>query len=416
MDIEYKRLSMYYRELWWSLSSEVSISMEQYSDTEKKKKEKEFSNIIDKIIKFIENFPKEESKREFWKQKGNKYLEKIISTEGIFKLGIIDKEMKENFIKSTKNFIKEARNFDNRLSYEDIGQAMRNVWIINMLQQAFGFTIKFSNSIFGYSMLYPYTDNYLDNPKIPKEDKKKFNNRFTKRLNGICDNFINEHEKQVYKLLDYIEKDFKRDIYPQVYNGLNLIHEGQIRSLKQQDDESIPYEKDILGISIEKGGASVIADGYLIRGEMNKEEELFSYGYGFLLQLCDDLQDVKSDTENTHITLMSQLAGKYKLDVIVNKLINLTIKVIDDAQCFVCENSNELKKLIKNNCIYMILFAVIDNKEYFSEGYIDNILKYLPFSLEYCINIKSNLTKRFGELKSYYDEGTLENILLYFVS
>ncbi len=399
MDEKYKMISLHYRNLWWSLSSDFNIDMDTYSEGEKKKKEKEFNTLIDRIIKYIESFPEDISKRKIWRDKGNKYIDKIISTDGMFKLGIIDKDMKDKFIKATKEFISSSKKFDKNLSYEDIGQAMRNLWIVNMLQQAFGEEIKFTNAIFGYSMLYPYTDNYLDSIEVNKDKKIEFNNRFTKRLGGEKIIANNYHEEQVYRLVQLIEDDFDRENYPEVYRSLNLIHSAQINSLRQQEYNSIPYEKDILGISIEKGGASVIADGNLIRGEMTKNEEMFSCGYGFsipyekdilgisiekggasviadgnlirgemtkneemfscgygfLLQLGDDLQDIKDDLKNDHITIMSQLAGKYYLDAIVNKLINLTIKVVDDAECFVCKNTKELKELIKNNCI--VLYA-----------------------------------------------------------
>ena len=95
----------------------------------------------------------------------------------------------------------------------------------------------------------------------------------------------------------------------------------------------MPYERDMLSISIEKGGASVLVDGYLVCGELTKEEEVFAYGYGFLLQLCDDLQDVKADLEKNHMTIISQLAGKYHLDKIINKLINIIIDIVDNATC-----------------------------------------------------------------------------------
>lgn len=415
MDEKYRMLSVYYRNLWWNLSFDFNIDMDIYSEREKKKKEKEFDTLIDKIIKYIESFPQDTRKRKVWRDKGYKYLEKIISTEGIFELGIIDKEMKDKFIKATKEFISASKKFDKNLSYEDIGQAMRNLWIINMLQQALGEEIKFTNGIFGYSMLYPYTDNYLDSIEVNKDKKIEFNNRFTKRLGGEKIIANNYHEEQVYNLVKLIEDEFDREKSPEVYRSLNLIHNGQINSLRQQEYNSIPYEKDILGISIEKGGASVIVDGNLIRGEMTKSEEMFSWGYGFLLQLGDDLQDIKDDLKNNHTTIMSQLAGKYYLDAIVNKLINLTIKVVDDAECFVCKNANELKELIKNNCIYMILFAIVDNKEYFSQEYLECVKNYLPFTIEFCEKLKENINKKFKNLKKEYQGIDIEDIIMYFL-
>ena len=414
MNEKYKRLSLYYRDLWWKSSCDLQLTMTKYTLEEKQRREKDFDVLIDKIIKYIESFPKDEKKRESWRIKGNNYIEKIISSERIFKLGVIDKEMKSAFIKSTKDFIKASKSFDSTLSYEDIGQAMRNVWIVNMLQQAFGETIRFNNGVFGYSMLYPYTDNYLDNIEIGLEEKISFNKRFTKRLNGEKVMPLNKHEDKVYNLVSCIESEFKREKFNGVYDSLLLIQEGQKLSLNQQEEESIPYEKDILGISIDKGGASVIADGNLIRGTMSEEEERFAWGYGFLLQLGDDLQDIKADKEKKHMTIMSQLAGKYHLDKIVNKLINLTIYVADNAKCFVCKNPNELKELIKNNCNYMVLFAIIDNKEYFSKEYINEINNYLPFTIEFCGGIKQKINDKFKKLKKEYHGVSVEDILMEF--
>ncbi len=41
-----------------------------------------------------------------------------------------------------------------------------------------------SDAYLGYSLLYPYTDNYLDDESIPTSDKKTFQDLFTQRLAG----------------------------------------------------------------------------------------------------------------------------------------------------------------------------------------------------------------------------------------
>ena len=55
---------------------------------------------------------------------------------------------------------------------------------------------------------------------------------------------------------------------------------------------------------------------------MTESEEILDYGYEFLFQLGDYLQDIKGDMSNNHITLMLQLAEKYYLDSIIIKLLN----------------------------------------------------------------------------------------------
>src|SRR5690606_24263012 len=130
-------------------------------------------------------------------------LENMILGEELFKLGTIDKKMKDQFFATTKVFINQCKVFDNEMNYEDIGQAMRNVWIVSLLQKMKDIDISFTMAIFGYSMLYPYTDNYLDNLDISREEKKEFNNRFYKRLCGEEVEGRNFHEKQVFKLVEY---------------------------------------------------------------------------------------------------------------------------------------------------------------------------------------------------------------------
>ncbi|MEG0307569.1 MAG: hypothetical protein RR636_06475 [Clostridium sp.] len=408
-----ENLNSMYRNIWWNSSTEFSPNMPITSISKKKINEKHFDNLIDKILEDLKSFPKDTSDRLFWKDKISTSLENLITTQNMFDLNTLDEGLKNKFFKSTKDFLSESKLFDIDISYEDIGQALRNVWIINMFQLAINEDIKFTPGIFGYSMLYPYTDNYLDDVSISIDDKKTFNNRFTKRLDGDKVSFINNHEEKVYKLVEYIETQYDRLKYPKVYDALLQIHEAQKKSLSQQEIVSIPYEKDILSISIEKGGSSVLADGYLIRGTLTKDEELFAYGYGFLLQLCYDLQDIKSDLENNHMTIMSQLSVLCPLDLIVNKLINLTIYVIDNAKCFTCSNEKELRRLIKNNCINMILFAVVNNKDYFSKDYIKEVVELLPFTLKYIDKMKKNLKKKFKRLKSDCPELSLEEIAFY---
>lgn len=397
---ETKRINLECSELWWKSDKKLNLDIKKYTAEEKKIKENRLDNYIDLIIEKVKNFPKEDDERILWKAEINKIIDDFIYSEkDTFKLGILNEEFKENFFDSTKTFIRKAKEFDKNLNYVDIGQAMRNVWIINLLQASFGEKVEFSKAILGYSMLYPYTDNYLDDIKIDINEKKDFNHNLKKKLKGEVIESKNEYEKLVYKLVEYIEKTFERNKYNKLYEALLLIHEGQIKSLNQQEYISVPYENNILEISIEKGGSSVLVDGFLTKGKLNKDEISFCIFYGFLLQLADDLQDVKIDIANNHTTIMSQLASRYKLDTIANKLINFTLTVLNDSTCFKGRNIMELKELIKINCIMLILFSVILSKEFFSIEYIKSIEEYLPFSIKYIEKIKYKLRKKVRKLK-----------------
>jgi hypothetical protein len=62
-----------------------------------------------------------------------------------------------------------------------------------MLGQKMGLT----PAIFTYSMLYPYTDNYLDNPATSRERKLGFSARFGQRLAGEAVAPVNDHESGI---------------------------------------------------------------------------------------------------------------------------------------------------------------------------------------------------------------------------
>lgn len=409
--IDVRELIKLYEDLWFNLSAEATMSLKTYNYYHKKQKERSINKFIDEFFRLIEAYPKEDNLKKPWEDNINGFFDSLIKDEPSLKLGVIDEEMKEAFIKSTKNFIKECKEFDKTLSFEDIGQALRNLWIVSILQKAFGFKIEYNKAVFGYSMLYPYTDNYLDDPEVSMKEKKEFNERFTKRLKGEKITALGEREEKIYDLVKAIEKTYVRGNYQEVYESLLIIHGAQINSLLQQEGKSIPYEKDILSISIEKGGASVLADGYLINGKLSKKEEIFSYGYGFFLQLCDDLQDVKNDKENGHMTLMSQLAGSYNLDKLIKKSINLLEHILGEKEVFNCSNGKEVKELIQENCLLMIVFAIIKNKEYFSKEYVKEANKYLPITLGYTKKINKHMKKKFKKLQSKFTQEELEEIL-----
>ena len=78
--------------------------------------------------------------------------------------------------------------------------------------------------------------------------------------------------------------------------------EAQEISQKQADASLFLTERNIMDISIYKGGLSVLIDRFFINLKMTEEEILFYFGFGFLLQLCDDLQDIGEDLSLIHIS------------------------------------------------------------------------------------------------------------------
>ncbi len=59
-----------------------------------------------------------------------------------------------------------ARQFDASLGMSDVVQACRNAWTACGLQPLLGERVEITPAILGYSLLYPYSDNYLDREDI----------------------------------------------------------------------------------------------------------------------------------------------------------------------------------------------------------------------------------------------------------
>lgn len=301
----------------------------------------------------------------------------------------------KGYLDIAEEFINRARKEDNCLTAEEIFQAIRNVWIMNSLQIIWNIPLELTPSIYAYSMLYPYTDNLLDNPSIDLQIKKNFNNKLTKRLKGIKQTPSNNHEKRVFELIEYIESQYNREEFPQVYESILLIQEAQIESLKQ-DEDIIMSDKDILFTSFFKGGSSVLADAFLVKGNLTKQEMEFSFEYGAFLQLLDDLQDAIEDKSKGHQTLYSKSKNKY-LDEDIYKLISYILKINspnkDDSQSMAL-----MKEVISSCTLIMVMDAVGRNNLLVSKKLYKELESYSKVRLSFYRKMEMQLMDLFKTL------------------
>lgn len=385
-----------YLNLWWNTKTDFYQFGREIKYAEKRSNEKKVEIFRKELSSELHKMPKEESKETEWSDKVFSIIREleasIVGDDGSYINFFIDK----GYSLVTEEFIKEVREFDSSMDVYDIFQAIRNVWIMNSIQVFFDMKVKLTPSIFAYSMLYPYSDNYLDDTEITAYDKISFNKRFKKWLSGEEDQAINLNEKNINQLVKIIEAEFPRERYPQVFESLLAIHAGQEKSLFQQKEKSLPYEKNIIGISFEKGGTSVLADGYLVKGELTIAEAEFMFGYGVFLQIIDDLQDVEEDLSNSHMTILSQTAQRWPLDKLINKLLWFIKETISNAETFYSEDAIKLKKVIQECCIIMIFEAVSKNRKRFSKRYIRELEKYSMLRFSYYKKLKRRFQKEFS--------------------
>lgn len=390
-----KDLKDKYLAIWWETTTEPENKNKRISFVDKLKNEKRIEDFRKQLFKTLKVIP-EKHEEENWKNEVFRQIKDMESSVSNYEESVIDFFIGNGYAKITEEFINEVKRFDSNMSVYDIFQAIRNVWIMNSIQILYDMEVKLTPSIFAYSMLYPYSDNYLDDSSISFEDKIEFNQKFRRWLLGENDDPSNTMEKHIYNLVKMIENEFERRNYPEVFDSLLAIHKAQEKSLTQQKEKTLPHEKDIIGISFEKGGTSVLADAYLVRGQLEKNEAEFMFCYGVLLQIIDDLQDIDEDSQNIHMTIFSQIVDKYDCDRLVNKLMNFINNFFDNETTFISDDANILKKVIRDCSSIMIFEAISKNKNKFGKEYIKDIESYGVVRYSYLKKIKKKFQKTFS--------------------
>jgi hypothetical protein len=188
-----------------------------------------------------------------------------------------------------------------------------------------------------------------------------------------------------------VEQEFPRDKFPRVFQSLLGIYNAQVKSLIQQRGHVPPYVIDIPGISFEKGGTSVLADGFLLKGELDAKQQDFCFGLGTFLQIADDIQDILIDKKNDHMTLFSQTAGKYPLDDLANKMFHYITGIVERG--LVDPALTNLKELIHRSYFFHIIEAVGKNRELYTKKYIKELETHFPFRFSYLKKLRKKLDK-----------------------
>jgi hypothetical protein len=264
------------------------------------------------------------------------------------------------------------------------------------LQPLLGERVAITPSILGYSLLYPYSDNYLDREDVSAETKLRFSERFRDRLRGERVSAQDCREAALWTLVTLIEEQYPRARYPQVFDCLLAIHRAQEESIAQLRSNSHSGDPEILRMSCAKGGSSVLADACLAHGWLSGEESRFSFEWGVLLQLGDDLQDVREDMRRGSITLFSRAAVLGRpLDGLVIQLLNFSEQVgarMDNLP----RGSEMLKKLLRMSWRSLIIGAVANSHEFFSSGFLDEAERWSPFRFEFLRARNERLRSRQG--------------------
>jgi hypothetical protein len=260
----------------------------------------------------------------------------------------------EAFYETAVSFARDARRFDPALPLEDLGQALRNVWVGNSLQMLVGEPVRLTPALFAYSMLYPATDNVLDDPALSYAAKRTFNERLARRLEGDDSSPENEAEEKPWSLVAILEGDCPRETCPHVWAAVLGIQQAQVASVRQQQDRSLA-ERDLLDLTMAKGGASVLADLYLVAPMVDSAAGAFAFRYGVFLQMLDDLQDIGPDLAAGHETLFTRAARQGHLDTLAGRLTAFIDVVLDTYRGAAHVPCDDTAELIRQNCRALVV-------------------------------------------------------------
>jgi hypothetical protein len=384
-------------DLWLRTDDTTPIIDEISSWRRRRENARAAATLIDELVTDVERYPESKEDRARWrgrlKEKVRHFGEKRLGwPAGYRKLLVADE-----FFDSTVDFVRQARTFDPSIRDADLSQALRNVWIANSIQMLLDLEVAFSPATFAYSMLYPYTDNYLDDPSVSAESKKSMNRSLELRLRGESVEPLDEHQRDIFRLVDLIEDHICREELPEVYLSLRAIHRGQIGSLRQQGSGPRPSAEEILALSVAKGGASVLADGYLAAGDLSRSEAEFCFGYGVFLQFLDDLQDVCADREAGHTTLFTLGAERGPLDRPTSRLYRFMHRVVESSERFSSPRYTDLKDLILRNCTFLLVGAVAENPRLFSRRFRRSLERRWPFRFASMRRLRRRASDRLGQ-------------------
>jgi hypothetical protein len=262
--------------------------------------------------------------------------------------------------------------------------------------------VEITPSIFAYSMIYPYSDNLLDDPNISTTEKHEFSVRFNQRLHGENIMPENHTETQLFKLVAMFEEQYNRNHFPEVYESLYAIQKGQTDSLKLLNLSGLT-DTEIRRICFEKGGTSVLADGYLVAGKLTLKQEQALMGYGIYLQLLDDIQDIKEDADANTNTMCTTLE-RIKLGEFVNRTIHFGRAALEEMKCFSAQNVGVFLNLMNRSIETMIIESIGLNSPGFSEDYLAEIEKFSPLHFDFIRRKKSeSKSQRFAMFKKYFE-------------
>ncbi len=372
-------LTRFYTDTWWESESGFPRFQRSYSGSDLDRNDREMERVSELVMKELKQMPANVGDREALRERLLDEIKPFVRRT----LGLEEEQLqfvlRRRFIDVAAQFVAEAHRYDPSLTDADIYQASRNVMSMNFMQLLLGLQVELTPAVFAYSLLYPYSDNILDNPRVTPGEKRSFGEWFLSVLKGETPPLQTERERRIWDLISLVERQFPRNEYPSVYESMLGIHAAQIRSQGLMRASFSPYEADVLGLSFEKGGASVLGDGYLVAGELTDWQRKFMFGYGCFTQLMDDVEDIRADMNAGIATVFSQTAKRWVLDGLTNRLFHFGEGVFSQMDRFPGEDAVMLRSLVWTCIQPALIGSLIRSHRYYTRDYLRTLQEHFPF-------------------------------------
>lgn len=314
------------------------------------------------------------------------------------------------FREALRAFPVRARRFDPQLPAADIYQAARNALTMHCLQSLLGMPIESTPAVLGYSLLYPYTDNLMDDPRLDASAKLAFGERLADRLRGRTVAPAGAREARVFDLVGMIEGQYPRARNPHVFESLLAIHDAQVRSLALMAGFAPPDPRTLIEIAAEKGGTSVLADGYLVSALLTPRQEECIFGLGVFLQLRDDLEDV-TDDGGAGVTTVFSAHLSDRLDEPTARALAIGAGVRERLDCFDSPQAAAVRDIMTRSLQCTLADAAASFPGLYGPSYLRELESRAPFGFACLAEQRRRLSRANGSLTGLLERWISEGAL-----
>jgi hypothetical protein len=136
---------------------------------------------------------------------------------------------------------------------------------------------------------------------------------------------------------------------------------------------------------------------------LSREQAQFVFGWGVLLQLADDLQDVREDRDHGMLTVFSEIAGRQPLDDVTSRTLQVAELVMQRMETLPGPDYRALKDMIERSSRSVLIRSAGDVPEFYSKDYLARLEAQSPFRFSFVNERRRHLASLSGLLNRLFE-------------